>query len=533
MRAWATNPVFEGDVFIVLDDIRVFAKDEVRAELRVACAQVQSNGLPSEAVAALYLEEKLFGGVDGAAKRFAARADVTDVLADLVAFHDVPDLAALLADKSTPDQWDSAFSDLDANDIYPLTLGWAAGALPSSVHSDAPLVGGIRWLCRKINAEVESREAFAQAHADTPYAALFARPGTMRLHDTRQLYHLAVPLGFATRFPEYRMNTSMPAAHPLLVQLLAQRRSVMLGDDKRHNVPLQQFITQFSRVALAEFPYFEPLPEDLPQAVAKMFVDKCWPDSVREFISFFQAFDSRLAPVLIRSPMRSFGFVIGNYLAPSAIHAFGRHSYCSILLPKRFDRSAGRSLGHSLVHSLVHSLGHSLVHCFGEDVARSFIRSFMLIRHLTLDTDLLRDLQLDPDVPKWKEALDENHNVPRFLGSDALWNSIAERVLRLSLEQSPELRNVYRKLNNPLALLVVLIELRIVAPLAWILAACRELHLRFPEGDVPLEVWEATLAQRPTSAFWSALAWNEHAKLYQQNHGKLDGAHGALMLAHA
>jgi len=34
-------------------------------------------------------------------------------------------------------------------------------------------------------------------------------------------------------------------------------------------------------------------------------------------------------------------------------------------------------------------------------------------------------------------------------------------------------------------------------------------------------------------SFWSALAWNEHAKLFQQHHAKLDGPPGALMLAHA
>ncbi|HRI72366.1 MAG TPA: NACHT domain-containing protein, partial [Polyangium sp.] len=199
VRAWACEPAFEGDLFVGLEDIRIFATDIVQGELRGACAQVQANGLPKEAVAALYLEETLFGGVVGAAQRFSKRPDVVNVLADLVAFYDVPEFAALLAEKSTAEHWETALGALPTETVYRLTLGWATGAILCRVRSDAPLLGATRWLRRKINAEVESRERFAAKYHDHHNAILFQRPGTLAI--SSEFRAAKIPLAYATVKP--------------------------------------------------------------------------------------------------------------------------------------------------------------------------------------------------------------------------------------------------------------------------------------------------------------------------------------------
>ncbi|HRI72283.1 MAG TPA: metallophosphoesterase, partial [Polyangium sp.] len=533
VQAWATNPVFEGDVFVVLDDIRVFAKDEVKVELRSACAQVQATGSPGEAIAALYLEEKLFGGVDGAAKRFAARADVTCLLADLVAFHDVPEMAALLAEKSTQDHWEAAFSEPDANGVYRLTLGWIAGTVPCPVRSDAPLLGAIRWLRRKVIAEVTSRADFALAHTDPRYADLFVRPGMFRIQDKRSLHVLTIPLGFVTECPTYSVDLPRSLTNHLLVPPLLHSRFVAVVNGEPLDVPLCDFMAQFIGNELTAFPRREPLPDDLPQLIAKIVAHKFLAGSLREFIrGFAHDLDRSFVRPFVRFPLLYSGLAIASYLCPSDVDFLGGSSSISVM-PGCSDRSLERSLGCTLGHFV----GYAFARVFGADAARTFIGSFVRFPRQNIDPELFRDLHIDPNAPDMESqleiAINDDRNVPRVLGSDALWTALARRQLRLSLEPSPEVRTLNQVLHNPFALSRLLSDLATAAAVDWLLAAGRDLHLRYRDGDVPDEMWDAAFAERPISAFWSALAWNEHAKLFRQNHGKLDGAHGALMLAHA
>ncbi|MBK9265302.1 MAG: metallophosphoesterase [Polyangiaceae bacterium] len=456
VRAWATSPVFEGDVYVVLEDIRVFATDVVQAELRAACAQVQSSGLPAEAVAALHLEEKLFGGVAGSAKRFFARADLPALLPDLVVFWDVPEIATLLAEKSTPEHWEAAFGALNGEDVHRCTLGWAIGATQCPVKSDATIVAAIRWVRRKINAEVESREAFAAQYPNAEFAPTFAQPGTLVLDG--KSHQIETPLAFATR--------SLPPTTPLphcddarLAQgNLAIERFFSVQSRTPFAGPLTTFLTRFISDKLRQSHSHNATPGELPARVANTFV--------QEFV-----------------------------------RDFGRYFDCTFV--RDFVQNFGREYGQGLAGDFE---GH-----FRARFARSFIRIF--VRSF-----------VEPVVRKAFE--------PNLMTADTP-QSAFEDIPNLGTRLKMPTNRFRSELSAPRALPVLLADIGSIASIEWFLTLGRHLHAYFPDGVFPDNAWKMWLAANPMWAFWSALAWNEHAKLFQQNHGKLDGPLGALMLAHA
>ncbi len=472
VQAWAITPTFGSDVSVVLEDIRLFATNLVQAELQAACAQVQLRSIPHEAMAALHLELKLFGDLEGAAQRLDARTDLSELLADVVVFLDVPEIAALLAKRATIDHWETAFAALPCEDVYRWTVELANGMVACTVHSDTPTLAATRWLRRKINAEVESREHFAcQYHAHFG-ASLFVRPGTLRVED--RLFRVEFPLAYATISPTtvvpcFGVTISTPNAPNLMCQ---RWRAMDIAYVDGSIDPLTLAI----RTHLTEHASFTP---DNALAIAENFVLNVARRCVWSFETHGRA-GSKEA-----------------YVTTERRRALVNNAGCAFAT-KPFTRTIA-NLARDILSRVHQSLPKSItVH---------------LLRYLG-----------EYERAELGESPNDLHNIYWFgiLPANSVEFDAAQQCT--CLEWSYRAR---------VAIPQVLVALSGLATMCWLLMLGRHLHARFPNGDFTDDAWDDWLAKNPIWSFWSALAWNEHAKLYQQNHGKLDGAHGALMLAHA
>lgn len=474
--AWAKNPVFEGDAFVALDDILVFAKDEVKGELRLACTQVQAAGSPGEAIAALYLEEKFFGRVDGAAKRFAARTDVMDVLADLVAFHDVPEMAALLSEKSTPDHWEMAFDGLNCEYVYRRTLAWAMNVNPCPLRTDAPLLGAVRSLRRTINAEVHSREVFAQRYHDHNNAILFRQPGTLR--NEGEFHKLDAPLAFAMTYSKFKSNVANAIFKRSAFRDLANDR--FNADSVGSSLEIESNLeTTFGRIIASVIHTLDAGQVIDRREIARWFAS----DFVGEFdmVLYFN-FATPFGGIWAVRNHKSRGGIAKKIALWGRTFASASHCHLVHNAAAKAVAATGRQLGHGFAAILLDALGFN-----ASDLADRMLKTWFF-----------------PQTP-----------------------------VKASLLVTRETFHLSYHIESYVAIPGLLADICTVMAMNRLFALGRHMHVLFPDGEVLPEAWHDWLAKHPMFSFWSALAWNEHAKLFRQNHGKLDGAHGALMLAHA
>ncbi|MRG94687.1 metallophosphoesterase [Polyangium spumosum] len=506
LARWARKPAFSGDIFLVLDDICEFGDADLRGELRAACADLQEKGNSAEALAALHLEAKLLGDLPGAADRIRARPDLAELLPDLVVFRDEPALGTLLDERSTVDHWATALADLGGTAVYRTTLGWLTGLSESPVPSEAPFLGAARWLRERIRAEIESRLAYTEHYPERVHF-LLQSPYGWRLSDWT--HSLTAPLAFR-EIP--RELSAAPRPAPITTKLchpkLARDR---MGDCDLVELPLIERMVRFNEGALAAFPRSEPIPEDAVRHIATAFVRTV----VRTFAwSFPRSFTGNPKPTFVREFVQS----------------LGRDLRSDIL------RSFGRAFAQNFVRDFFRTLGRAFLRAFGPTLGRDFVRDLVPAPERRRYASLLGGEgsadALDWEA-RWDQALGEEAHVARVLEQDDFWWLIYIHRPRLGIHAESRPPNLSFDLKNPLALPVLLADAGTIAANEWLFALSRHLHIHPADEKSSDEAWETWLDQNPVDAFWVAFAWDEHARLLRQHHGRLEGPLGALALAHA
>ncbi|MDI1443105.1 metallophosphoesterase [Polyangium sp. 6x1] len=504
---WAQKPAFSGDIFVVLDDICEFGDADLRSELRATCADLQEKGNAAEALAALHLEGKLLGDLSGAADRIRARPDLADLLPDLVVFRDEPTLGTILDERSTVDHWATALAALGGTAVYRTTLGWLTGLSEAPVPSEAPFLGAARWLRDRIRAEISSRLAYTEHYPERVHF-LLQSPYGWRLSDWT--HTLASPLAFR-KIPQ--AVSALPQPAPITTTLrhpkLARDR---MGDADLVEVPIIERMVRFNQDALAAFPQGEPIPEDAVHRMAVSFVRTV----VRTFAwSFPRSFTGNPKPTFVREFVQS----------------LGRDLRSDIL------RSFGRAFAQNFVRDFFRSLGRSFLRSFGAAVGRDFVRDLVPAQDRRRYAALLGNEGASADAldweARWDQALGQESHVARVIEQDDFWWLIYIHRPRLGIHAEARPPHLTFDLKNPLALPVLLADVGTLAANEWLFALSRHLHVHPSDEKSSDEAWETWLDQNPVDAFWVAFAWDEHAKLLRQHHGRLDGPVGALALAHA
>ncbi|MDC0749647.1 metallophosphoesterase [Polyangium mundeleinium] len=507
LSRWAQKPAFSGDIFVVLDDICEFGDSDLRAELRAACADLQEKGTAAEALAALHLEGKLLGDLPGAAERIRARPDLAELLPDLVVFRDEPALGTLLDERSTVDHWATALAALGGTAVYRTTLGWLTGLSESPVPSEAPFLGAARWLRDRSRAEISSRFAYTEHYPERVHF-LLQSPYGWRLSDWT--HTLTAPLAFRT-------IPSALAALPQPAPITTTLRHPKLARDRMGNAdlieaPIIERMVRFNQDALATFPQGEPIPEDTVHHIAVAFVRTV----VRTFAwSFPRSFTGNPKPTFVREFVQS----------------LGRDLRSDIL------RSFGRAFAQNFLRDFFRSLGRAFLRSFGPALGRDFVRDLVPAPERRRYASVLGNAEASASALDWEalwdQALGEEAHVARVLEQDDFWWLIYIHRPRLGIHAEARLPNLTFELKNPLALPVLLADVGSIAANEWLFALSRHLHVQQSDEKSSDEAWETWLDQNPIDAFWVAFAWDEHAKLIRQHHGRLDGPLGALALAHA
>lgn len=474
VRVWSAEPVFDGDVFATLVDIRIFATDHVKAELRSACAQVQATGSSAESIAALYLEEKLFAGLDGAARRLANRPDLPALLPDLVAFHDVPEFAVAFDDQWTPNHWEAALEALDNDQAYCWTLQWATARTEPPTSVDAAHIAATRWIRRKVNAEVASRKAFAAKYHDHHNAPLFQRPGALRM--SGEFRHVEIPLAYATVKP---FDVSLPPEPTRLLQtnLMVFR---WLADTTRQIYQVQRVHSQW-------------LSRQIDHYLASLGAA----DGANSAV-FSEVFWSGIVFKFVRS--------LEHWMA--APHQTAWESTFKIVASQQgLVISSGRNFATDVLTRHVALPLRGFLDNIGWELGADF------------SGQLMQRLNINPE------------HMQADLMHRALWkNHGPHEEITTHVSASSRLQS---KIETKSVLPRMLADLCVLLGTNWILSLGRYLHVLYPDGHFPEEAWDEWRGRNPFWSVWSALAWNEHAQLFHDHHGKLDGPHGALMLAHA
>src|SRR6185503_18634819 len=138
---WLEAPAFEGTWFTALEEVCLFAV-LARNTMREVLAEARAREPAARAVACLHLETRLFGFPEDAALGLQKRADLPEMLPDLVAFLGEPGMNALLAERASVADWSTALQALDGPALYRRMIEWAS-APPTKAASEAAL--GLVW----------------------------------------------------------------------------------------------------------------------------------------------------------------------------------------------------------------------------------------------------------------------------------------------------------------------------------------------------------------------------------------------------
>jgi hypothetical protein len=162
-------------------------------------------------------------------------------------------------------------------------------------------------------------------------------------------------------------------------------------------------------------------------------------------------------------------------------------------------------------------------------MGRYFVRDF--------GREVAPTLGIDTSAPdweaKWTEALGQEQAFLGLLGDDRFWYY----ALGIGLRTEPTTKDVpdrlVAKLNNPLALPMLLCDLLILVAARQVWRLLGQAEEEFPGEQIPATFWETRLEQHPLDVHFTALSFEEHARRYAAHHPRLEGPQGALLLLHA
>lgn len=498
---WLEAPAFEGKWFDALEEVKLLA-ESARGMLRDVLAQARAHARkPADAIALLYLETELSGFPEDAADVLRRRADLGELLADLVPLAEEPAIRALLAEKAVLADWIRALRALDGPEMYRLTVRWmTASPAPEAAEAAAALL----W--DKTLTDLRSRAAFAAPRRGHPDAVLFDRPGALALRTPFS----SVTLPYACL---RSVRTSLPPAISVPARSLLRAPQVRTWVEQRaaDGVDVELMAWTASKIAswLDGFPAVGTLLRDAAPRLAAHFVH-----------SFVRAFFLDIVRLVDdRGSVRDFGGDLGGGFGPAFGRAFVRESSRSFV--RFFGHDFGRTIGRTLSRTLVRDFGSGIMgdidRIFGHDIVR----------------DVLGDFGVDPANPGWEDAwrraLEDEANQIRLLGRSHFWNIAAMALGDGSLEPRGTASTLDVELENPLALPLLLADIWSAASTHMLFASLRHAIVAHPGEEMPNGELEAWLVHNPIEVYSTAFAWQEHCKPVT----KLEGPAGALLLAHA
>lgn len=510
---WLLSPHLSGTWFAALEEVQLFS-EKVAPVLRSRLASYQSQASGPDAIACLHLESTLFGLTAEAANRFRHRADLSELLPDLIAFMAKPGFASLLSEHATADDWVVALSAFNGPQAYGLTLGWATGALAYPVQGDACFIGATRWLRRKVAEEVTSRKAFVDMQSGA--SVMFQNVGSLQCGEISSL--VMAPLsGVSVTSGSQRtffvldqgllcggsaaecVAGSLGGREPL-ENAMAARAEVWIRDGLHNALPSSPKRASDIPAKLAlEFA------QSFNQIFGKDFVG----DFGREFV---RKFSGRFEEIFTQDFMRDF------------VAYFGR----SVI--RYFLRSAGRAF----VSDFASTYGRDFLRYFVigtaqngvSDPGRDFGRHF--------GTRLGVDFESAHAGAAFESALRDDQRVRALLDDDSFWDWLFFSVLtKVTLSPNRIQGFSFVPPKNPFTIALVLTNLLMTAAMQQLFCFGRHFigvsNTNEPTDDA-LAGW---LSRHPVGVHPTAWSWNKHAEMLQRMHGTLQGPSGALAMAHA
>ncbi|MFO0757552.1 MAG: hypothetical protein U0359_13735 [Byssovorax sp.] len=270
VQHWLEEPAFGGRWFEALEEVKLFA-ERARELLRVVIAEARVRApKAAEAIGLLHLETTIFAFPDDAMDAIRNRADLGEMLADLVPFADEPEVRALLAEKASIADWSCALRVLEGPEAYRWTVRWMKESeAPAAVDAATALL----W--DKILADFESRASFAESRRGNKSAVLFERSGAL-IYRT-DWSSVALPYACLRVLPVMLPSTGSLSTGRLLQGLLAEARAEWRSCDEWKE--LKDWAASFSRRVLIGFPVAIPLDESVVDGLAAA--------SVRSFVRSF------------------------------------------------------------------------------------------------------------------------------------------------------------------------------------------------------------------------------------------------------
>ncbi|MCY1074685.1 metallophosphoesterase [Archangium lansingense] len=510
--SWVDSPQERGTWFSALEEIKLFAEEEkARKRLKELLDEACKQENPARAVAALHLRTRLLEFPAEATAWLEGHRNREQMLPDLVAFMGAPGMDVFLAERATLTDWEVALSALDGRRLYLSSLEWALG-VNSNKAGEKALRAATAVLNKKTLMELQSRRTFADVHRKSSAASLFVRPG--RILSENLFYKVGFPLSAmlaGPAFPEPPAGTLDSLLNPALaaeqVESSTMSSSVL---ESAVQAWVERFIgAQMNRVTSVEISI-----SGIARVFSRAFSSDFSSDFVRDFSSDF-----------VRDFVRDFGSDFVRDFGRDFVRDFG----------SEFVRDFGREFVRDFGREFVRDFGSEFVRDFGSEFVRNFDGAF----DSDFGRDFGRDFGLDPGrgdwEQQWTQFVSSEENLIRMLQDWRFWDyNFFFRTNRFDLELDPGGEELTAVFENPLAIPLLLVDALTIAANNHLFSLGRHAAVAAPGGG---KYWKDVARQwsrkNPFDVYVVSLSWEEHARIYASQHGRLTGAAGALMLAHA
>lgn len=525
---------FGSDWYNVLDEVRLFGEPTASEALRGVFADVQRSARPMAAIAALCMEARLFDVPEDAAGRFRARADLREFLPDLIAFLDEPGFAELLAEHATVDDWELTLGMVDSPAVYRLTLGWATGSMPCPVRGDAPLLGALRVVRQKTAQEIRSRTAFAERFAQSDATSLFRRPGRIAVQE--RFGHIEAPLSsFVVVELQATNNDGAKPARKLLVPgFVYHRLSELFKSQELIERALARWPAAVLRDHLGPFLNAASIADEslarFGQAFARNFVQAVTSDVFVHGLLMmgmpFWGVGTGDGEDRIQDSYRKF--------AHGAASQFSKAAIASKIDPH--GEIMNRAVGHGSL------LNDDIIEIYAREFAPLFAPSYGLdfIHGLNVHTSLSMPswrgrVPLLPDVEALaRAAMADPMKIPEMLAHRNVWiTASTNQEGKRSFDVDRSCTAIALDVRNPIALPIILARLPELVGVQAFFCLCRHLAIEDPDGATSMRAFDEWTKYQPIEVFLVGLAWEHHAETIRDHFGRLEGAAGALAVAHA
>lgn len=550
------GPTFSGRWFNTIEEICLFStcsRQRLKSLLKESLSQAQAR----EAAACLHLLAKLFGLPEDVARTLRRRSDLQQMLPDLAIYSSNAPLSALIRASSTTASWHAALRAGDSPELYALSLEWASQATTvASAAGPAGALGALALLWGKVLADLRSRAGLIRLKRPK-YIFTFNDFWSIRaaagLFDG-SLYSTEMPLNGGRCCIDSLELPSLKRGSEDFAELLWPGIAFEWRRDSKVWTSLIEPLSCWARSLVAQGlgqfephvdlqAYVAPLASSFADYAVRDFAPAFSREIVREFAtsstgSHSYGFAKKLASVFSESSPSD---LIGNHVRDTcrpvilrSSSTFSR-SVVRVFTSGFCEEFAQDPLGPIGKVSIEKLLAHPAVFVIRLSSYVDFY--FQCHSSLEIDKNFVEPLAAAHGLDLRKEELfDRREDIfameQGMIADERFWTLILSLA---GVSARPEARRVIGglNLNNPYAMPLALIGLLATAVGSHVYTLGRYLATSFPDGDPPDDAMETWLRRNPISVYAAAFAWEEHAKIYQSTQRRLEGPHGALMIAHA